>query len=50
MWRVVIWVTANNSDSFEVDTKADAYTMADKYRNAYAVEIYGPDDYYDGVQ
>jgi hypothetical protein len=50
MWRVVIWTTANNGDSFDVDTKDDAYTMANEHSDAYAVEIYGPDGFYDGVQ
>jgi hypothetical protein len=50
MWRVILWVTDEDNDSFDVETKEDAYILADKYAHVYSIEIYGPDGFYDGVQ
>lgn len=49
-WRVVIWTTANNGNSFYVGTKAEAYVLTNEHTDAYAIEIYGPDGFYDGVE
>lgn len=50
MWRVVIWTSTNNGDSTECDTKEAAYKLASDNYNAYAIEIYGPNGFYDSVE
>jgi hypothetical protein len=62
MWRVVIWTSPDKGDSTERDTKEAAYRWANKHTgqmvykhgrvicNTYAIEIYGPNGFYDGVQ
>ena len=50
MWRVVIWTSSNKGDSIECDTKEAAYEAANEHYNAYAIEIYGPNGFYDCVE
>lgn len=50
IWRVVIWTSPNKGDSTEHDTKDAAYEWANEHHDAHAIEIYGPDGFYDGVE
>jgi len=50
MWRVVIWTSPNKGDSTEFDTKETAYKWANEYYDTYAIEIYGPNGFYDCVE
>lgn len=50
MWRVVIWSKASGlvcGNSTEFDTKEAAYVWANEHYDTHAIEIYGPDGYYD---
>lgn len=47
-WRVCIWTSPNKGYSKEFVSKEEAYLFANSKSEAYAIEIYGPDDFYDG--
>lgn len=46
-WEVVIWETPNRSFYQTFETKAEAYQYANRYLEAHAIEIYGPNGEYD---
>jgi hypothetical protein len=56
-WQVVIWTNSNDGRSTEFDTKSSAYVFANEHCNAYyldrvgvAIEIYGPNGFYDCIE
>ena len=50
MYRVVIWTSQNDGESTEFDTKDSAYEWANDHCDVYAIEIYGPNGFYDCVE
>lgn len=51
MWEVVIWINPSTCYCSQHSTKDNAYKWAtDAGLNIHAIEVYGPDDYYDGAQ